>query len=121
MTIQESCNNIATICLFFELGSCYIIYLFLNFFFYIHVANLLEFYSESAENMGAEGELVMQPKVDPGESSSGEYTFREIIYGEEALRISSLEPYCLSRPIRRGHFNVSPHYPHQQVFPWTKT
>ncbi|CAN4120481.1 unnamed protein product [Withania somnifera] len=37
------------------------------------------------------------------------------ICGEEALRISPTEPYCLRRPIRRGHRNISQHYPTQQV------
>ncbi|CAL5189475.1 unnamed protein product [Lathyrus oleraceus] len=41
--------------------------------------------------------------------------FREFICGEEALRISPTEPYCLCRPIRRGHLNISQHYPMQQV------
>ncbi|XP_010672133.2 actin-related protein 9 isoform X1 [Beta vulgaris subsp. vulgaris] len=41
--------------------------------------------------------------------------YREFICGEEALKISPTEPYCLRRPIRRGHFNVSPYYPAQQV------
>ncbi|WJX18767.1 Actin-like protein arp9 [Trifolium repens] len=41
--------------------------------------------------------------------------FREFICGEEALRISPAEPYCVCRPIRRGHLNISHHYPMQQV------
>lgn len=41
--------------------------------------------------------------------------YRECIFGEEALKISPTEPYCLRRPIRRGHLNVSLHYPTQQV------
>ncbi|XP_073008436.1 actin-related protein 9 isoform X2 [Typha latifolia] len=49
------------------------------------------------------------------EPSSEEYKFKEFICGEDALRISPVEPYCLCRPIRRGHFNVSQHYPSQQV------
>ncbi|XP_021751791.1 actin-related protein 9-like isoform X2 [Chenopodium quinoa] len=44
-----------------------------------------------------------------------ERKYREFICGEEALRISPCEPFCLRRPIRRGHFNVSPYYPAQQV------
>ncbi|KAI4345773.1 hypothetical protein L6164_012869 [Bauhinia variegata] len=44
-----------------------------------------------------------------------EQKFREFICGEEALRISPTEPYCLCRPIRRGHLNISQHYPMQQV------
>ncbi|EPS58121.1 hypothetical protein M569_16695, partial [Genlisea aurea] len=48
-------------------------------------------------------------------SSVSEPKYRESIFGEEALRISPAEPYCLCRPIRRGHLNVSLHYPLQQV------
>lgn len=50
------------------------------------------------------------------ELNSSEQKFREFICGEEALRISPTEPYCLHRPIRRGHLNISEHYPMQQVF-----
>lgn len=49
------------------------------------------------------------------EPSSIEPKYREYICGEEALRISATEPYCLRRPIRRGHLNISLHYPTQQV------
>ncbi|GAB4843206.1 Actin-like protein arp9 [Ancistrocladus abbreviatus] len=45
----------------------------------------------------------------------GECRYKEFVCGEEALTISPTEPYCLRRPIRRGHFNVSQHYPAQQV------
>lgn len=31
------------------------------------------------------------------------------------MKISPQEPYCIRQPIRRGHFNVSPQYPVQQV------
>ncbi|XP_059274854.1 actin-related protein 9 isoform X2 [Lycium ferocissimum] len=51
-------------------------------------------------------------KVEPNSSAR---KYREYICGEEALRISPTEPYCLRRPIRRGHLNVSQHYPTQQV------
>lgn len=50
-----------------------------------------------------------------GDSDSVEYTFKEFICGEDALTISPSEPYCLSRPIRRGHFNISQDYPLHQV------
>lgn len=49
------------------------------------------------------------------ELHSSERKFRECIYGEEALQISPTEPYCLRRPIRRGHLNISQYYPMQQV------
>ncbi|KAH9625488.1 hypothetical protein KSS87_018347 [Heliosperma pusillum] len=48
-------------------------------------------------------------------TSVSECKHRESIFGEESLRISPSEPYCLRRPIRRGHFNVSPHYSSEQV------
>lgn len=48
-------------------------------------------------------------------ASVSERKYREFICGEEAQTISPCEPYCLRRPIRRGHFNVSPYYPAQQV------
>ncbi|XP_058211952.1 actin-related protein 9 isoform X1 [Rhododendron vialii] len=50
------------------------------------------------------------------ELGSSECKLKEYICGEEALRISPTEPYCLRRPIRRGHLNVSLYYPMQQVF-----
>ncbi|CAN0904350.1 Actin-related protein 9 [Linum grandiflorum] len=46
---------------------------------------------------------------------STEYRFRQFIIGDEALSISPTEPYCLRRPIRRGHLNISQQYPLQQV------
>ncbi|KAM7279388.1 hypothetical protein ACFE04_006522 [Oxalis oulophora] len=53
--------------------------------------------------------------TDSKEVSLNERKFKQFICGEEALKISSTEPYCLRRPIRRGHLNVSQHYPVQQV------
>lgn len=87
----------------------------------MHLQLLLEVPSENLEEKVAEEGLLEHPKVDNEQSSSDEYTFKEFICGEEALRISPLEPYCLRRPIRRGHFNVSQNYPQQQVFTWTAT
>ncbi|CAH1429841.1 unnamed protein product [Lactuca virosa] len=55
---------------------------------------------------------------DEGEKQqpqSSECRYREFVCGEEAMRISPTEPYCLRRPIRRGHFNISQHYSMQQV------
>nr|XP_043628961.1 actin-related protein 9 isoform X2 [Erigeron canadensis] len=58
---------------------------------------------------------------NPQEGSSGEKPvkivseYKEYICGEEAMRISPTEPYCLRRPIRRGHLNISQHYSMQQV------
>ncbi|KAJ0234730.1 Actin-related protein 9 [Hirschfeldia incana] len=50
---------------------------------------------------------------DPGEE--GKRKYRDMIFGEEALRISPKDPYTIHRPVRRGHFNVSPQYSAQQV------
>lgn len=64
----------------------------------------------------AEGEASIQDEGNANEEPSlTENKYRECICGEEALRISPSEPYCLRRPIRRGHFNISLHYPMQQV------
>ncbi|RDX94790.1 Actin-related protein 9, partial [Mucuna pruriens] len=59
----------------------------------------------------------LDPKegTDSKELNASERKFREVICGEEALRISPTEPYCLCRPIRRGHLNISQHYSMQQV------
>ncbi|KAM7488285.1 hypothetical protein LguiB_025769 [Lonicera macranthoides] len=57
-----------------------------------------------------------QEGAGSGELQSSECKYREYICGEEALRISPTEPYCLRRPIRRGHLNISQHYSMQQVF-----
>ncbi|KAI3915451.1 hypothetical protein MKW92_031925 [Papaver armeniacum] len=71
------------------------------------------------ENLVTEGvkdePSVQAEGVDGGDSNMDEYKFRESICGEEALKISPEEPYSVRRPIRRGHFNVSQHYPLQQV------
>lgn len=70
----------------------------------------------SSKNEGKSGEHMKKHEgTDAERISSGERKFRGQIFGEEALRISPTEPYCLSRPIRRGHFNISQHYPLQQV------
>ncbi|KAJ6792600.1 actin-related protein 9 isoform X1 [Iris pallida] len=56
-----------------------------------------------------------ESRVDNEEGGLDEYTFKDFICGQDALKISPTEPYCLRRPIRRGHFNVSQQYPLQQV------
>ncbi|KAK2647238.1 hypothetical protein Ddye_022433 [Dipteronia dyeriana] len=73
--------------------------------------------SESVSSMdkGMNESLGQPESTDTKEFKSNERKFREFIYGEEALRISPTGPYCLHRPIRRGHFNVSQHYSVQQV------
>lgn len=59
----------------------------------------------------------LDPKegTDSKELNASERKFKEFICGEEALRISPTEPYCLCRPIRRGHLNISQHYSLQEV------
>ncbi|KAK8934530.1 Actin-related protein 9 [Platanthera zijinensis] len=77
--------------------------------------------TKSTSNIRRDGNATELHSLDPsksfggGDSDSEEYTFKEFIYGEDALRISPSEPYCLSRPIRRGHFNISQDYPLHQV------
>ena len=53
--------------------------------------------------------------ADSKEPTSSEPKYKQLIFGEEALKISPAKPYCLHRPIRRGHLNISQHYPMQQV------
>ncbi|KAL9401381.1 hypothetical protein Peur_005230 [Populus x canadensis] len=70
----------------------------------------------TSKSKGITGESVEKHEgTGAEEMCSGNRKFRGQIFGEEALRISPTEPYCLSRPIRRGHFNISQHYPLQQV------
>ncbi|KAF9606123.1 hypothetical protein IFM89_023176 [Coptis chinensis] len=71
---------------------------------------------EKSEKKDVKGESVDQLKGSDGEPNSGAYKFREYICGEEAMRIPPSKPYCLRRPIRRGHLNISQHYSMQQVF-----
>ncbi|KAM0938921.1 putative Actin family, ATPase, nucleotide binding domain-containing protein [Dioscorea sansibarensis] len=70
---------------------------------------------ESVVKGTEDGSLKKSEAIDGGEPCPEEYEFKEFICGEEALKISSAEPYCLHRPIRRGHFNVSQNYSAQQV------
>ncbi|PKI44145.1 actin-related protein 9 [Punica granatum] len=81
-------------------------------------ADVYEKSSESFMNKGSPTTSYEKHEtVGPEESSSSEQrNYQKYICGEEALRISPSEPYCLHRPIRRGHFNVSQHYPVQQVY-----
>ncbi|KQJ81449.1 actin-related protein 9 isoform X2 [Brachypodium distachyon] len=50
-----------------------------------------------------------------GPNNSEESKYKEMIFGEDALKIPPSESYCLSRPIRRGHFNISQNYSLNQV------
>ncbi|XP_010542931.1 PREDICTED: actin-related protein 9 [Tarenaya hassleriana] len=62
-------------------------------------------------------ELMVESDVtDSKDTRESKRKYRETIFGEEAMRIAPTEPYCIRRPIRRGHFNVSQHYPAQQVY-----
>ncbi|XP_055960527.1 actin-related protein 9 isoform X2 [Mercurialis annua] len=70
--------------------------------------------SERPTNEGQIGESAEKHgNADAKEASTSKY--RKFICGGEALRISPAEPYCLHRPIRRGHLNISQHYSLQQV------
>ncbi|KAJ0860454.1 putative Actin family, ATPase, nucleotide binding domain-containing protein [Helianthus annuus] len=70
------------------------------------------------QSSSREHETIESP--GPHESNDGdkpqtsELKYTEYICGEEAIRISPTEPYCLRRPIRRGHLNISQYYPMQQ-------
>ncbi|KAJ7979905.1 actin-related protein 9 [Quillaja saponaria] len=70
---------------------------------------------ETSMNEGITGESVDMQKGDSKDLNLSQHKFREFICGEEALKISPTKPYCLCRPIRRGHLNISLHYPMQQV------
>ncbi|KAF3456836.1 hypothetical protein FNV43_RR01490 [Rhamnella rubrinervis] len=73
--------------------------------------------SESSMDKGVSNEpLDQQEGADSKELHPNENKFKEFICGEEALKISPTEPYCLRRPVRRGHLNISQHYSMQQVF-----
>ncbi|CAM8921247.1 unnamed protein product [Rhodiola kirilowii] len=72
--------------------------------------------SENVPDNGAASDSSEQPGTsDSKESVAGALKYREFICGDEALRISPAEPYCIRRPIRRGHLNISQYYPMQQV------
>ncbi|CAN8232615.1 unnamed protein product, partial [Cochlearia groenlandica] len=66
----------------------------------------------SADKSETSAPVTIESNKDAFESKR---KYRKIIFGEEAMRISPKEPYVLRRPLRRGHFNVSPHYSAQQV------
>lgn len=73
-------------------------------------------YAVSSTNEGPTIESLDQHEgTNSMELISSEPKFRQFLFGEEALKISPTEPYCLRRPIRRGHLNISLHYPMQQV------
>ncbi|KAK1289757.1 Actin-related protein 9 [Acorus calamus] len=67
--------------------------------------------AEPLDNKVSKHESLDQAKI-----RSGDHEYRESIFGEEALKVSPSQPYCLRCPIRRGHFNISQHYSAQQVY-----
>lgn len=72
--------------------------------------------AESSENKGTTSESLGQHRdANTEELGSSNKKYKKVIYGEEALKISPMAPYTLHRPIRRGHLNISLHYPMQQV------
>lgn len=77
----------------------------------------LHVYTNCAETSAHRSEDRAAPDVaDSKDSGESKHKFRNMIFGEEAMRISPKEPYTIHRPIRRGHFNVSPQYSAHQVY-----
>lgn len=76
---------------------------------------MLLVYAENLINKEITNELAHHKGTASKEPIREECKYRQYICGEEALRISPTEQYCLHRPIRRGHFNISQHYSMQQV------
>ncbi|XP_047315504.1 actin-related protein 9 [Impatiens glandulifera] len=71
---------------------------------------------ENSQNIGKVGEISeLDDTTTTKDLGLVERKLREYVCGEEALTISPTEPYTLRRPIRRGHLNISQHYPMQQV------
>uniref|UniRef100_A0A7N0USW2 Actin-related protein 9 n=1 Tax=Kalanchoe fedtschenkoi TaxID=63787 RepID=A0A7N0USW2_KALFE len=71
---------------------------------------------ESLPDNGTTRGSMEQPGISEfKENTAGPPKYRDVIYGDEALKISPAEPYCIRRPIRRGHLNISQYYPMQQV------
>jgi actin-related protein 8 len=64
---------------------------------------------------GAEEDTPPSTSGDGNGHDFEENKYKEMIFGEDALKIPPSESYCLSRPIRRGHFNVSHNYSLHQV------
>ncbi|VVB07224.1 unnamed protein product [Arabis nemorensis] len=69
----------------------------------------------SADRSDASATRADPDVTDSKDTSESKRKYRKMIFGEEAMTISPKEPYCVHCPIRRGHFNVSPHYSAQQV------
>lgn len=72
--------------------------------------------AETSADKGEASVSIAAPDVtDSKDTGESKRKYRKMIFGREALTISPNEPYCLYHPIRRGHFNVSPHYSAQRV------
>ncbi|GJN12145.1 hypothetical protein PR202_ga30399 [Eleusine coracana subsp. coracana] len=70
---------------------------------------------ERSVDKDADEDTLPSTSGDGNEHGSEENKYKEMIFGEDALKIPPSEAYCLSRPIRRGHFNVSHNYSLHQV------
>ncbi|XP_047065124.1 actin-related protein 9-like [Lolium rigidum] len=66
--------------------------------------------STSIESSDADEDPSQSTSDDGNRPNSEEIKYKEMIFGEDALKIPPSAPYCLSRPIRRGHFNISQNY-----------
>ncbi|ESQ44684.1 hypothetical protein EUTSA_v10003170mg [Eutrema salsugineum] len=69
----------------------------------------------SADKCEASATGAAHDGTDSKDTGEKKRKYRKMIFGEEAMKISPKEPYSIHRPIRRGHFNVSPYYSSQQV------
>ncbi|XP_015692069.1 actin-related protein 9 isoform X2 [Oryza brachyantha] len=63
----------------------------------------------------ADVDPLQRSSPDGSDHDSEEIMYKEMIFGEDALKIPPSESYCLSHPIRRGHFNISQDYSLHQV------
>lgn len=72
-------------------------------------------WSERPVDKDADVDPLQRSTPDDTEPNSEENMYKEIIFGEDALKIPPSESYCLSHPIRRGHFNISQDYSLHQV------
>uniref|UniRef100_A0A453AA82 Actin-related protein 9 n=8 Tax=Aegilops tauschii subsp. strangulata TaxID=200361 RepID=A0A453AA82_AEGTS len=70
---------------------------------------------ERSVNSDADEDPSQSTSDDGNKPNSEENKYKEMIFGEDALKIPHSAPYCLGRPIRRGHFNISQNYSLHQV------
>ncbi|KAF0892364.1 hypothetical protein E2562_015441 [Oryza meyeriana var. granulata] len=71
--------------------------------------------SERPVDKDADVDTLQRSSPDGTDPDSEENMYKEMIFGEDALKIPPSESYCLSHPIRRGHFNISQDYSLNQV------